>query len=70
MNIMKRAKLALSGEQGGPSVETIIGIAVAIIMGVALIAFGNIVVGKTREAGNAVDELTMEGQGLGAGDFG
>lgn len=55
--MLNRAKIALSGEQGGPSVETIIGIAVAIIMGVALIAFGNVVVKKTKEAGNNIDTL-------------
>lgn len=60
--ILNRAKVALDGEQGGPSVETIIGIAVALIMGVALIAFGNIVVKKIREAGNNVDTLATNAE--------
>jgi hypothetical protein len=39
-NIVKNAQVAVKGEAGGPSVETIIGICVALIIGVALIAFG------------------------------
>ena len=57
VSMLNRAKIALSGEQGGPSVETIIGIAVAIIMGVALISFGNMVVKKTNEAENNIGTL-------------
>ena len=58
MSTMNRAKIALNGEQGGPSVETIIGIAVAMVMGVALIAFGNVVVEKTNDASQQVDTLS------------
>ena len=58
MSMMNRAKIALNGEQGGPSVETIIGIAVAMVMGVALIAFGNVVVEKTNDASQQVDTLS------------
>ena len=58
MSMMNRAKIALNGEQGGPSVETIIGIAVAMVMGVALIAFGNVVVEKTNDASTQVDTLS------------
>ena len=58
MSMMNRAKIALNGEQGGPSVETIIGIAVAMVMGVALIAFGNVVVEKTNDASKQVDTLS------------
>lgn len=39
--IMNRAKIALSGEGGGPNVETVLGIAFAIIIAIALIALGN-----------------------------
>lgn len=59
--MINRMKIALSGEQGGPSVETIIGIAVAIIMGVALIAFGKMVVNKTNQASNTINTLETEG---------
>lgn len=38
--IITRANSALSGEGGGPNVETVLGIAFAIIVAVALIAFG------------------------------
>ncbi|MEG1894820.1 MAG: hypothetical protein RR162_01175 [Oscillospiraceae bacterium] len=57
MYLFNRARAVLAGEQGGPSVETIIGIAVAMIMGVALIAFGRVVVSKTTEAGSQVSNL-------------
>lgn len=59
--MLNRAKIALSGEQGGPSVETIIGIAVAIIMGIALISFGNMVVKKTKEAETQIGTLATDG---------
>lgn len=59
--MLNRAKIALSGEQGGPSVETIIGIAVAIIMGIALISFGNMVVKKTQQAEGQINNLATNG---------
>lgn len=57
--MFKNMKNAIMGECGGPSVETIIGIAVALIMGVALIAFGRMVVGWIRSAQNSVNSMEV-----------
>lgn len=58
-NLKERAKYALSGENGGPSVETIIGIIVALIAGVAFIALGRLIVGKINEAGTSIDSMEV-----------
>lgn len=52
-------KKAISNEYGGPSVETIIAIAVALIMGVALIAFGRMVVGWISAAQTSVNSMEV-----------
>ena len=57
--MINRMKNAIAGECGGPSVETIIGIAVALIMGVALIAFGRLVVGWIGSAQNSVNSMQV-----------
>ena len=56
-NLMARANVALKGETGGPSVETIIGIAVALLVGSALILFGNKLVQWIQGAGNNVTNI-------------
>ncbi len=57
--MINRMRNAIAGECGGPSVETIIGIAVALIMGVALIAFGRMVVGWIGSAQNSVNSMQV-----------
>lgn len=57
--MFKNMKNAITGECGGPSVETIIGIAVALIMGVALIAFGKMVVGWIGRAQTSVNSMEV-----------
>jgi hypothetical protein len=57
--MFKNMKTAIMGECGGPSVETIIGIAVALIMGVALIAFGRMVVGWIGNAQESVNSMEV-----------
>ena len=57
--MFKNMKNAIMGECGGPSVETIIGIAVALIMGVALIAFGRTVVQWIGKSKNQVANMEV-----------
>lgn len=57
--MFKNMRTAIAGECGGPSVETIIAIAVALIMGVALIAFGRMVVGWIGSAQNSVNSMQV-----------
>ena len=57
--MINRMRNAIAGECGGPSVETIIGLAVALIMGVALIAFGRMVVGWIGSAQNSVNSMQV-----------
>ena len=57
--MFKNMRTAITGECGGPSVETIIGIAVALIMGVALIAFGRMVVGWIGNAQESVNSMEV-----------
>ena len=57
--MITKMKNAIVGECGGPSVETIIGIAVALIMGAALIAFGRMVVGWIGSAQNSVNSMEV-----------
>jgi len=57
--MIKNFKNAISGECGGPSVETIIGIAVALIMGVALIAFGRAVVSWIAKSKQQVNNMEV-----------
>lgn len=57
MSLMNRARHAISGENGGPSVETIIGIAVALLVGVALIAFGRAMITWIGGAQNQVSNM-------------
>lgn len=52
--ISLRAQQALAGEGGGPNVETVLGIAFAIIVAVALIAFGNAMAGWIDTASDTV----------------
>lgn len=59
-NLMSRANVALAGETGGPSVETIIGIAVALLVGSALILFGNRLVQWIASAGDNVTAINSE----------
>ena len=56
-NIITRAKNAISGENGGPSVEQVIGIAVALIIGSALLIFGGKIQEWVTGASGAVDNL-------------
>lgn len=58
---LNRCKTVLSGEQGGPNVETIILISVALIIGVALIAFGGRIIEFIGRAGENVDGLETMG---------
>jgi hypothetical protein len=57
MKLIERARHAISGENGGPSVETIIGIAVALLVGVALIAFGRAMIAWIGKAQNSVNSM-------------
>ena len=57
MNLIKRARHAVNGENGGPSVETIIGIAVALLVGVALISFGRAMIAWIGGAQTSVNTM-------------
>ena len=59
-NLMSRANVALAGETGGPSVETIIGIAVALLVGSALILFGGKLVEWISGAGDKVTAINSD----------
>ena len=61
--MFNKMKTAIAGECGGPSVETIIGIAVALIMGVALIALGRVVVTWLSTASDQVENMQVGGIG-------
>ena len=61
--MFNKMKTAIAGECGGPSVETIIGIAVALIMGVALIALGRVVVTWLSKASDQVENMQVGGIG-------
>lgn len=62
-NVMNRAKVALSGEGGGPNVETVLGIAFAIIIAIALIALGD---AMAEWIGGAQETITGWENGQGA----
>ena len=59
-NLVSRANVALAGETGGPSVETIIGIAVALLIGSALILFGGKMVGWISKTANNVTAINSD----------
>lgn len=59
-NLMSRANVALAGETGGPSVETIIGIAVALLIGSALILFGGKMVDWIKNTGDNVTAINSD----------
>ena len=59
--MFNKMRTAIAGECGGPSVETIIGIAVALIMGVALIALGRVVVTWIKSASDQVKNMQVGG---------
>ena len=47
---VEKARVALRGEDGGPNLETIINISVALIVATALIALGTMMVGWIKGA--------------------
>ena len=55
------ARNALRGEDGGPQVETIIGISVALIVATALIALGIAMNGWIESAQGEVEQLSTGG---------
>lgn len=55
--LINRARLALQGEDGGPQIETIIGISVALIVATALIALGSAMVSWLGGATDKVNGL-------------
>lgn len=55
--LINRARLALQGEYGGPQIETIIGISVALIVATALIALGSAMVSWLGGATEKVNGL-------------
>ena len=57
MNKLINARLALQGEDGGPQIETIIGISVALIVATALIALGSAMVSWLGGATDKVNGL-------------
>lgn len=65
-SLMSRANVALAGETGGPSVETIIGIAVALLVGSALILFGGKLVQWINNTGNNVTAINSNISSMGA----
>ena len=65
-NLMSRANVALAGETGGPSVETIIGIAVALLVGSALILFGGKLVSWISKTGDNVTAINSNISSMGA----
>ena len=58
--LIVRAKNALNGEDGGPQIETIIGISVALIVATALIALGSAMVDWLGGAKDKVEGLAQE----------
>lgn len=60
--IITRAKYALQGEQGGPQVETIVGISVALIVATALIALAVAMNGWIGGAQGQVETLSPGGE--------
>ena len=65
MNILNKfivnAKTALTGEDGGPQVETIIGISVALIVATALIALAIGMNGWIESAQGEIEQLSTGG---------
>lgn len=63
-NLIERAKYALQGEDAGPTVEQIIGLAVALIMGTGLILLANTAYKWITGASEQIDKLDKGGEGL------
>ena len=59
--LLVSAKTALTGEDGGPQVETIIGISVALIIATALIALAIAMNGWIEGAQDEVEQLSTGG---------
>ena len=58
--LVNRAKIALTGEEGGPNLETIIGISVALIVATALVALGTAMVTWLGGAQSKVEGLKQQ----------
>lgn len=58
-NLKERAIYALQGEEAGPSVEQIIGLAAALIIGSAIIAFANTAYKWVKDADERVDGISQ-----------
>jgi len=52
---LTKTQVALKGEDGGPNIETIIGISVALIVATALIALGTLMASWIGNAQNVVN---------------
>lgn len=61
-SLVNRAHVALQGEDGGPSVEQIIGISVALIVGTAFILLGTAMNSWIGGAQEQVESLSVGGE--------
>ena len=60
MQIMKRVKTALTGEEGVSNVEIIVWISVVLMIATVLFVFKNQIVGFITNAGSSVDSLKVK----------
>ena len=60
MQIMKRVKTALTGEEVASNVESIVWISVVLMIATVLFVFKNQIVGFITNAGSSVDSLKVK----------
>lgn len=56
--MIKRIKYALNNETGGPNIETLIGIGVALTMGIAAFALGSAQISYANKGSSNMNRLT------------
>ena len=60
MQVLKRVKTALTGEEGASNVEIIVWISVVLMIATVLFVFKNQIVGFITNAGSSVDSLKVK----------
>lgn len=60
MQIMKRVKTALTGEEGASNVEIIVWISVVLMIATVLFVFKDQIAGFITDAGGSVDDLEVK----------
>lgn len=60
MNMLKRIKCALTGEDGASNIEIIVWISVVLIIATVLFVFGDQITGFLGKAGGSVDKLKVK----------